>query len=136
MYQTSLSGLILLIELSVHATNNTTKKFFNKPFILCRYQAVCNSLLYSEKSLKHAKRKCSLAWLTGLVLALPVLTAEIDSNSCQFLMEKVPWLVAYLPVVCFILPLILITGIYIIIFFKMAQREKSKDKTKHVSYAL
>ena len=104
-----------------------------KTIVLYRYQAVCNPLLYSNKSIKLTRIKCSLAWVTGLVLALPVLVAEVDTGSCYLKMEKVPWLVVYLPVVCFILPLVIITVIYAVIFIKMSQRERSKEKTSHVS---
>ena len=98
-----------------------------------RFQAVCNSLLYSQRSSNQARLSISLAWTTGLVLALPILAADVDADLCFLKMEWAPWLVAYLPIVCFFLPLGIISVIYILIFYKIKRRKRTKDRRNHVS---
>ena len=73
-------------------------------------------------SLTRPRMKVVLAWVTGLVLALPILASNINMETCGLEMQAVPWLVVYLPVVCFFLPLVMMVLVYTIIFAIMRKK--------------
>ena len=98
-----------------------------------RYRAVCRPLSYSNTSLiTTPKTKCLIAWVSSLLFSLPVLRAQVENNSCHLHTSKVPWLVVYLPIICFILPLTIITVVYMLILCKMIKKINAKKKSGEV----
>ena len=73
-----------------------------------------------------------VAWLTGLGLSLPILASDVNTVPCYLMMEAVPWLVGYLPGVCFILPLVIIAVVYTIIFYTMRNKLRGRTMTGEV----
>ena len=98
-----------------------------------RYQAVCRPLSYANPSLiTSPKMKCLTAWIASLIFSLPVLNAEMEKTSCHLKMGQVPWLDGYLPFICFILPLTIITVVYCSIFCTMMKKIKAKTRSGRV----
>ena len=70
-----------------------------------RYRAVCSPFSYSSSScLTSAKVKCVYAWMASLALSVPIKLSTVDSQ-CYIDMSRSPWLLLYLPIICFFLPL-------------------------------
>ena len=100
---------------------------------LDRYQAVCRPLSYSSSSfLSSPRAKCFLAWAASLLCSLPVLSARVDDRSCHLITSHVPWLVVYLPCICFLFPLTIITMVYTIILYTMLKKSKTKERSREV----
>ena len=71
-----------------------------------RYRAVCSPFSYSSSSscLASAKVKCVYAWLASLAVSVPIKLSTVDTR-CYIDMSSSPWLLLYLPIICFFLPL-------------------------------
>ena len=70
-----------------------------------RYRAVCSPFSYSSSScLTSAKVKCAYAWVASLVVSVPIKLSSVDTR-CYIDMSPSPWLLLYLPITCFFLPL-------------------------------
>ena len=94
---------------------------------------MCQPFSYSTTSLATSPRsKVMMAWLASLIFSLPVLSAHIEDSSCHLQTSQVPWLVVYLPVSCFLLPLTIITVVYTLIFCTMLEKSKAKEKSREV----
>ena len=97
---------------------------------ISRYEAVRRPHTYSTMvSLRRPRAKVMVAWVTGLVLAMPVLASPVNTTHCYLEMEGVPWLVVYLPIVCFFLPLVIMVLVYTIIFTTM----RTKIQRRHMA---
>ena len=83
-------------------------------------------------SLTRAKVKCSVAWLTGLCLSLPILASDVNTVFCYLEMHSVPWLLGYLPAVCFFLPLVIMAVVYSIIFYNMRNKFRKTKVAEEV----
>jgi len=75
--------------------------------------------------------------MLSLVFALPVLATTTDETSCHLKTTPTPWLLVYLPIVCFLLPLTVISLVYTIILYTMVKKiREKKQSSKVLSLAL
>ena len=94
-----------------------------------RYRAVCWPFAYSqEKAGPGPRLKCGLAWAASVLLSLPILLGEVDSDTCFLDMSATPWIQLYLPLVCFIIPSVIIILLYVIIAVKILQKTRLRTR--------
>lgn len=92
---------------------------------------MCWPFSYSQdKSKMNSPRlKCLTAWVMSCLLSLPILTANVDTDTCAVDMCHVPWLIFYLPVICFVLPSTIIIILYGIIACTIMKKTKIRTRS-------
>lgn len=66
---------------------------------------MCQPFTYTTTScLNSAKWKCVYAWLASLAMSAPLRLSKVDGR-CYMDMADSSWLLLYLPITCFFLPL-------------------------------
>ena len=94
-----------------------------------RYRAVCWPFAYTQEKAGFGPRiKCGLAWVASVLLSLPILLGEVDSDTCFLDMSATPWIQLYLPLVCFIIPSVIIILLYVIIAVKILQKTRLRTR--------
>ena len=95
-----------------------------------RYRAVLSPFSYKQDNsgLNSPQLKCAGAWAASCLLSLPILSGDVDPDTCYINMKRVPWLVVYLPVICFILPSLIIIILYVIIAVTILRKTKNRAR--------